>query len=113
MRKCELTCFLVFQIRNVFQLLNELGVLEYMVYADKKLEEEQQRAKRYLEMNSPTSGKHMEKAVIALVESFEDTILAECSKLIASKDVERKFCICSNCKNVFFSRSPTSVSLDS
>lgn len=70
-------------------LLNELGVLEYMVYADKKLEEEQQRAKRYLEMNSPTSGKHMEKAVIALVESFEDTILAECSKLIASKDVER------------------------
>ncbi|CAI2354467.1 unnamed protein product [Caenorhabditis sp. 36 PRJEB53466] len=71
------------------QLLNEMGVLEYMVYADKKLEEEQLRAQRYLEFSSPTAGKHMEKAVIALVENFEDTILAECSKLIAQRDVER------------------------
>lgn len=61
-----------------------------MVYADKKLDEEQQRAQRYLEMSSPTAGKHMEKAVIALVETFEDTILAECSKLIAQRDVERE-----------------------
>ncbi|CAL2045173.1 unnamed protein product [Caenorhabditis brenneri] len=71
------------------KLLNELGVLEYMVYADKKLDEEQQRAQKYLEMSSPTAGRHMEMAVIALVENFEDTILAECSKLIAERDVER------------------------
>uniref|UniRef100_A0A8R1J2C7 Cullin-5 n=1 Tax=Caenorhabditis japonica TaxID=281687 RepID=A0A8R1J2C7_CAEJA len=74
-------------------LLAELGVIEYMVYADKKLEEEQKRAYKYLEMSSPTAKKHMEKAVIALVENFEDTILAECSKLIAQRDVEREFMI--------------------
>uniref|UniRef100_A0A1I7UZZ3 Cullin-5 n=2 Tax=Caenorhabditis tropicalis TaxID=1561998 RepID=A0A1I7UZZ3_9PELO len=71
------------------KLLNKLGVLDYMVYADKKLEEEQQRAQKYLEMSSPSAGRHMEQAVIALVENFEDTILAECSKLIAQRDVER------------------------
>ncbi|EFP11033.1 hypothetical protein GCK72_017604 [Caenorhabditis remanei] len=71
------------------KLLSELGVLEYMVYADKKLDEEQQRAQKYLEMSSPSSIRHMEAAVIALVENFEDTILAECSRLIAERDVER------------------------
>ncbi|CAP29065.1 Protein CBR-CUL-5 [Caenorhabditis briggsae] len=71
------------------KLLNELGVLEYMVYADKKLDEEQQRAQKYLEMGSPTASQHMESVVIALVENFEDIILAECAKLIAHRDVDR------------------------
>ncbi|CAI5450667.1 unnamed protein product [Caenorhabditis angaria] len=71
------------------EYLAEAGVLNYMVYADKKLDEEQKRAEKYLEMSSPSASRHMDKCVMVLVESFEDQILAECSTLIVKRDVER------------------------
>ncbi|CAB3396904.1 unnamed protein product [Caenorhabditis bovis] len=69
--------------------LAEAGVLNYMVYADRKLEEERQRGEKYLEKKSPRYERHMQFCDRVLVEAFEDQILDECSKLIADRDVER------------------------
>ncbi|CAD6195381.1 unnamed protein product [Caenorhabditis auriculariae] len=92
------------------QYLEEHGVLEYMIYADRKLDEENLRASKYLDSSYPASTshgndearlkapnvmtqysikKHMDCCVMVLVEEYEESILGECSRLIQNRDVER------------------------
>lgn len=62
--------------------LSESGVLKYMKYARKKLKEEEDRAKRYLEDTSMSTLKKC--AVNVLVTKFLKQLLSECLPLIQS-----------------------------
>lgn len=60
------------------------GVQQYMVWADQKLKEEEQRATKYLESSSFQA--LSETCVKVLVSSFKETILAECSSMIKNNE---------------------------
>ncbi|PAV67940.1 hypothetical protein WR25_01186 [Diploscapter pachys] len=70
------------------QFLDDNGVINYMTYADAKLEEEFHRANRYLE-NEKSVHRLIENCVDVLVIAYQDVILAECSRLISENDVEK------------------------
>ncbi|VDM56359.1 unnamed protein product [Angiostrongylus costaricensis] len=72
--------------KRAAQYLAENGVINYMSYADRMLEEEEQRARKYL---NPNPESLVESCVQVLVVEFEDQILAECPSLIARNDVEK------------------------
>lgn len=71
------------------EYMAENGVINYMLYADMKLEEEDMRARRFLDPNPESTSKLLENCVRVLVGEFEDQILAVCTGLIAANDVER------------------------
>ncbi|XGW04972.1 hypothetical protein V3C99_015841 [Haemonchus contortus] len=75
--------------KRAAQYLAENGVINYMSYADRMLEEEEQRAKKYLNPNPESVARLVESCVQVLVVEFEDQILAECPSLIAKNDVEK------------------------
>ncbi|PIO68065.1 cullin family protein, partial [Teladorsagia circumcincta] len=74
--------------KRAAQYLAENGVINYMSYADRMLEEEEQRARKYLNPNPESVARLVESCVQVLVVEFEDQILAECPSLIAKNDVE-------------------------
>ncbi|RCN49243.1 cullin family protein [Ancylostoma caninum] len=75
--------------KRAAQYLAENGVINYMSYADRMLDEEEQRAKKYLNPNPESVSRLVESCVQVLVVEFEDQILAECPSLIAKNDVEK------------------------
>ncbi|KAL3101325.1 hypothetical protein niasHT_028081 [Heterodera trifolii] len=72
------------------QLLEHDGVLNYMVYVDGKLAEEEERAKRYLDSSSPESiTKLVDQCVQVLVIEYQDQLLAVGPTLIKNNEVNR------------------------
>ncbi|PAA62357.1 hypothetical protein BOX15_Mlig003586g1 [Macrostomum lignano] len=73
------------------QHLNMRGVQEYMEYADKKLKEEEDRAKRYLETKPGCNSvsKLVARCVDVLVSAFKEAILQECEPMINEGQTER------------------------
>uniref|UniRef100_A0A914HHC4 Cullin-5 n=1 Tax=Globodera rostochiensis TaxID=31243 RepID=A0A914HHC4_GLORO len=72
------------------QLLKQDGVLNYMVYVDGKLAEEEERAKRYLDSSSSDSiEKLVEECVQVLVIEYQDQLLAIGPILIKNNEVTR------------------------
>lgn len=71
--------------------LSKNGVQNYMKYAHTKLLEEERRAQRYLETRKGCTSVQqlMDACVNVLVQDHNDTIVAECPKLIASGEVEK------------------------
>jgi cullin-5 len=66
------------------------GILSYIAYAYKKLLEELDRASKYLERgNAETDATLIRNCLEVLYNSYEDQILAECTSLIQSNDVEK------------------------
>lgn len=63
------------------------GVQQYMVWADQKLKEEEQRATKYLESSSFQA--LSETCVKVLVTSFKETILAECPSMIKNNETAK------------------------
>lgn len=63
------------------------GVLEYMVWADIKFKEEEQRAAKYLESTSFAALN--ECCVNILITAVKDTMLAECASLIKNNQTEK------------------------
>ncbi|KAK6636642.1 Cullin-5 [Polyplax serrata] len=82
---------LVFYKMKAPQYLEANGVQNYMKYADAKLREEEQRAKKYLESSSSSSSVEVINAccVNALVSTFKATILAECAGMIKNNETEK------------------------
>lgn len=59
-----------------------------MAFADEKLTEEENRAKKYLDFSKPDSNeKLIEKCVKVLVIEYEDQLLAECPSLIKNYEI--------------------------
>ncbi|KAK2185672.1 hypothetical protein NP493_226g00009 [Ridgeia piscesae] len=73
------------------EYLVENGVQNYMKYADAKLKEEEERAKRYLETRKDCNSVGMltECCVDVLVTAFKESILAECASMITNNETER------------------------
>ncbi|CAJ0938889.1 unnamed protein product, partial [Mesorhabditis belari] len=69
------------------QFIELNGVRDYMAFADQKLEEEEQRAEKYLAKCGVN--RLIDAAVRVLVGDFEDQLLSECTKLIQTNDIER------------------------
>ncbi|CAN0230992.1 cullin-5 [Lampetra fluviatilis] len=71
--------------------LQQNGVQNFMKYADAKLKEEEQRALRYLETRKDCNSVQalVDCCVNALVTSFKETILAECSGMIKANETEK------------------------
>ena len=63
------------------------GVQQYMVWADQKLKEEEQRATKYLESSSFQI--LSDTCVKVLVTTIKDTILAECSSMIKNNETSK------------------------
>jgi cullin-5 len=63
------------------------GVQPYMMWADAKLKEEEQRATKYLESSSLTA--LTDSCVRILVTSIKDTILAECATMIKNNETDK------------------------
>lgn len=63
------------------------GVQPYMVWADAKLKEEEQRAAKYLESSSFVA--LTDCCVRTLVTSIKETILAECPAMIKNNETEK------------------------
>ncbi|CAD5226339.1 unnamed protein product [Bursaphelenchus okinawaensis] len=69
------------------QVLKDGGILQYMAYAYKKVQEEEERAKKYLD---PSSHSRLGEATVKiLVVDYLEALLAEGSALIQQNDVER------------------------
>uniref|UniRef100_A0A0N5BD67 Cullin-5 n=1 Tax=Strongyloides papillosus TaxID=174720 RepID=A0A0N5BD67_STREA len=65
------------------------GIREYLNYMNSKLDEEEQRARKYLN-NDPESLKKLEEVIVnVLVTQFADEILSEVRSLIKDNDVPR------------------------
>ncbi|CAI4226108.1 unnamed protein product [Auanema sp. JU1783] len=75
--------------KRASEYLLNYGVINYMLYADKKLDEEENRARKYLDPNPESIGKLVESCVQILVIEFEEQILAVCPGLIERNDVEK------------------------
>uniref|UniRef100_A0A914X7H9 Cullin-5 n=1 Tax=Plectus sambesii TaxID=2011161 RepID=A0A914X7H9_9BILA len=71
------------------QVLEENGVQNYMQYADSKLREEDQRARRYLDTKSDSLEKLLNRCVSVLVVSFQEQVLAECPGLIKADEIDK------------------------
>uniref|UniRef100_A0A7E4ZYY5 Cullin-5 n=1 Tax=Panagrellus redivivus TaxID=6233 RepID=A0A7E4ZYY5_PANRE len=71
-------------------MLEKNGILSYIAYADSKLQEEQQRAEKYLDKSDGRSVNALvAKCVEILVSDHEDQMHNECTSLITANDVER------------------------
>ncbi|MFH4983136.1 hypothetical protein AB6A40_009845 [Gnathostoma spinigerum] len=71
------------------QMLEENGVLNYMTYADTKLQEEEARGRRYLDSNAESLERLLERCVGVLVVQFQDQLLSESPSLIANSEIEK------------------------
>lgn len=72
------------------EFLEKNGILAYMAFADEKLTEEENRAKKYLDFSKPESNeKLIEKCVKVLVIEYEDQLLAESPPLIRNYEIPR------------------------
>ncbi|GMT10094.1 hypothetical protein PFISCL1PPCAC_1391, partial [Pristionchus fissidentatus] len=71
------------------QFLEDNGVSAYMEYADARMSEERERAKKYLSAdNDNISGnKHMDEVTRVLVVSFMDQLLAKCADFVKTMDI--------------------------
>lgn len=79
-----------FYKQNTSQVMEEGGVRAYMVYADKKLTEEEHRGRKYLNTSTKESlDKFMDQCVKVLVVEYQDSLLMECLSLIKSNDTQR------------------------
>ena len=71
-------------------ILEQNGVLGYMLYVDEKLAEEEERAKRYLDSSDGESqAKLVEKCVQVLIIRYQSQFLAEGQSLIKRHEVDR------------------------
>ncbi|KAI6186837.1 Cullin-5 [Aphelenchoides besseyi] len=72
------------------QFLAENGILNYMGYAYEKINEEEERGRRYLDFTNPDSFRHLVKEIVnVLVVEYKDQLLAEASNLIANQECTR------------------------
>ncbi|KAI1294911.1 Cullin-5 [Halotydeus destructor] len=71
------------------EYLSANGVQNYMVWADIKLKEEEQRGAKYLEAYSGSVQALSECCVGVLVTCFKDAILAECPGMIKTNENEK------------------------
>jgi len=72
------------------EILQNNGILNYIAYADRKLQEEQARAEQYLDRSKPDSVNALiEQCVSILLCDYEEQMLAECTTLIKNHDIER------------------------
>uniref|UniRef100_A0AC34QHY8 Cullin family profile domain-containing protein n=1 Tax=Panagrolaimus sp. JU765 TaxID=591449 RepID=A0AC34QHY8_9BILA len=72
------------------EVLQNNGILNYVAYADRKLQEEQVRAEQYLDRSLPNSVNSLiRQCVSILVSDYEEQMLAECTALIQKNDIER------------------------
>ncbi|KAI6213785.1 hypothetical protein M3Y94_00192600 [Aphelenchoides besseyi] len=72
------------------QFLAENGILNYMGYAYEKINEEEERGRRYLDFTNPDSFRHLVKEIVnVLVVEHKDQLLAEASNLIANQESKR------------------------
>lgn len=72
------------------QILEQNGVLGYMIYVDQKLMEEEERAKWYLHPTDGTSqAKLIEKCVQVLIIHYQDQLLTEGQNLIINNETDR------------------------
>ena len=65
------------------------GVQNYMVWADQKLREEENRAAKYLEPYAGSLQALSECCVKCLVTSFKDVLLAECPDMIRNNETSK------------------------
>ena len=71
------------------EYLEANGVQNFMIWADLKLKEEEQRASKYLESYSGSLQVLTACCVDVLVKNFRDVILAECPAMIKSNETEK------------------------
>ncbi|KAI6227461.1 Cullin-5 [Aphelenchoides fujianensis] len=72
------------------QFLTDNGIVAYMTYAYEKINEEEERARRYLDFTFQDSFTHLVRAVVTvLVNEYQEQLLAEAPALIANGDSER------------------------
>lgn len=69
------------------EFLAQNGVQQYMVWADQKLKEEEQRATKYLESSSFQA--LSDCCVKVLVTSIKETILTECASMIKNNETTK------------------------
>ncbi|CAB4060916.1 CUL5 [Lepeophtheirus salmonis] len=73
------------------QTLEDTGVQNYMIYAESKLREEEQRALKYLESRSggDSVANLIRSCVFVLVTAHKETILAECLEMIKNNETQK------------------------
>lgn len=71
------------------EYLEANGVQNYMIYADQKLREEENRAAKYLESYSGSLQKLSDCCVECLVTTFQKELLAECPEMIRRNETDK------------------------
>ena len=71
------------------ECLNQNGVQNYMIWADQKLREEENRGAKYLEAYSGSLQALTDCCVNCLVTCFKDVLLVECPEMIRNNETDR------------------------
>ncbi|KAG1649294.1 Cullin-5 [Nymphon striatum] len=78
-----------FYKRKASEYLETNGVQNYMIYAESKLKEENNRAAKYLEQKCQSIDVLNECCVEVLVSDFKESILSECASMIKDNETQK------------------------